>query len=109
MVLVKESKMNLSMLVDLYELNMSASYFEFKKDTKAVFDLFIRRMPKNRSYFVAAGLEDAFGEAFWLLSYVSNIFFVPRANVFYCLVSPDRLGRKPVHFIQVTLLHGETG
>jgi nicotinate phosphoribosyltransferase len=56
------------MLVDLYELTMSASYFESKKDTKAVFDLFIRRMPPNRSYFVAAGLADA-------LDFLSNFNF----------------------------------
>lgn len=44
--------------MDFYELTMAASYFEHKQNAKAVFDLFIRRMPKNRSYFVACGLED---------------------------------------------------
>ena len=65
------------MLVDLYELSMSASYFEFKKDTKAVFDLFIRRMPVNRSYFVAAGLDD-------ILDFLSNFlnFFKKFLHIF---------------------------
>ena len=58
MPMAANNKYNLSMLVDLYELSMSASYFQFKKDTKAVFDLFIRHLPENRSYFMAAGLED---------------------------------------------------
>lgn len=49
---------NLSLLIDFYELTMAASYFEHQPHTRAVFDLFIRRMPSNRSYFIAAGLED---------------------------------------------------
>jgi nicotinate phosphoribosyltransferase len=44
--------------MDFYELTMAGGYFEHKKNTEAVFDLFIRRFPKNRSYFLACGLED---------------------------------------------------
>lgn len=47
-----------ALLVDLYELTMAASYLFYKKDTLATFDLFIRQLPPNRSYFVFAGLED---------------------------------------------------
>lgn len=48
---------NMSMLTDLYELTMCASYFDHKKSEPATFDLFIRRLPPNRSYFLFAGLE----------------------------------------------------
>ena len=48
----------LSLLVDLYELTMAQSYFVYKKDTSATFDLFIRELPKNRAYLLACGLED---------------------------------------------------
>ncbi|MEM4701599.1 MAG: nicotinate phosphoribosyltransferase, partial [Candidatus Bathyarchaeia archaeon] len=48
---------NMSMLTDLYELTMCASYFEHRKFEPATFDLFIRRLPPNRSYFLFAGLE----------------------------------------------------
>jgi nicotinate phosphoribosyltransferase len=48
---------NMSMLTDLYELTMCASYFDNKKFNLATFDLFIRRLPSNRSYFLFAGLE----------------------------------------------------
>jgi nicotinate phosphoribosyltransferase len=48
---------NMSMLTDLYELTMCASYFDHKKFEPATFDLFIRRLPPNRSYFLFAGLE----------------------------------------------------
>jgi nicotinate phosphoribosyltransferase len=48
---------NMSMLTDLYELTMCASYFDHKRSEPATFDLFIRRLPPNRSYFLFAGLE----------------------------------------------------
>jgi len=48
---------NMSMLTDLYELAMCASYSDNKKSEPATFDLFIRRLPPNRSYFLFAGLE----------------------------------------------------
>jgi nicotinate phosphoribosyltransferase len=37
---------------------MCASYFENKRDELATFDLFIRKLPPNRSYYVFAGLEE---------------------------------------------------
>ena len=48
---------NMSLLTDLYELTMCASYFEDKRNEAATFDLFIRKLPPNRSYFIFAGLE----------------------------------------------------
>ncbi len=48
---------NMSMFTDLYELTMCASYFDNKKLEPVTFDLFIRRLPPNRSYFLFAGLE----------------------------------------------------
>jgi len=59
---------NLSLLVDLYELTMAQGYLYYKKDHLATFDLFVRKMPCNRSYLVAAGLEDA-------LDYIKNLRF----------------------------------
>jgi nicotinate phosphoribosyltransferase len=50
---------NMSLFTDLYELTMCASYFDNKKFEPATFDLFIRRLPENRSYFLFAGLEQA--------------------------------------------------
>jgi len=49
---------NLSLLTDLYELTMAASYFEHKPQALASFDLFIRDLPEERSFFLAAGLVD---------------------------------------------------
>jgi len=62
--------MNLSLLLDLYELTMGMSYFVYKSDCLATFDLFVRQLPENRSYLVACGLED-------ILNYIKNLRFTP--------------------------------
>jgi nicotinate phosphoribosyltransferase len=59
---------NMSLFTDFYELTMCASYFDNKNFEPATFDLFIRRLPENRSYFLFAGLEDA-------LHYLESIKF----------------------------------
>jgi nicotinate phosphoribosyltransferase len=59
---------NMSLFTDYYELTMCASYFDNKNFEPATFDLFIRRLPENRSYFLFAGLEEA-------LLYIQNIKF----------------------------------
>jgi len=52
-----QNEQNMSLFTDFYELTMCASYFDNKKFEPATFDLFIRRLPENRSYFLFAGLE----------------------------------------------------
>ena len=45
---------------DLYQLTMAAGYFgSGKAGEKAVFELFVRRLPSNRDVLVAAGLQQA--------------------------------------------------
>jgi nicotinate phosphoribosyltransferase len=48
-----------ALATDLYELTMAAAYFENGKKDTATFELFVRSLPKNRSYLIAAGLEQA--------------------------------------------------
>src|SRR5918996_2648330 len=45
-----------SLLVDLYELTMSASYLARGLDDEAIFELFPRRLPPERDWLLAAGL-----------------------------------------------------
>jgi nicotinate phosphoribosyltransferase len=52
---------NMSLFTDFYELTMCAAYYDNKNFETATFDLFIRRLPENRSYFLFAGLEEALG------------------------------------------------
>lgn len=49
----------LGLAVDLYELTMAAAYHARGMNPRATFELSIRRLPPQRSYLVAAGLETA--------------------------------------------------
>ena len=57
------------LLTDLYELTMSAGYYEAgKTQQKATFELCIRRLPANRNFVIAAGLPQA-------IDYLLNLSF----------------------------------
>ena len=49
---------NVAAFVDLYELTMAASYFAHGMDQPATFELSVRRLPPDRGFLVACGLED---------------------------------------------------
>jgi nicotinate phosphoribosyltransferase len=57
-----------ALLTDLYELTMAAAYFENHFSADATFELFVRSLPKQRGFLVAAGLEQA-------LDYLQNLRF----------------------------------
>jgi nicotinate phosphoribosyltransferase len=63
-----QTRENMALFTDYYELTMCAAYFDNKNFETATFDLFIRRLPENRSYFVFAGLEQS-------LEYLQTIRF----------------------------------
>ena len=50
--------MSISLVTDFYELNMAASYLRHEMSGTATFSLFCRRLPRDRGFLVAAGLED---------------------------------------------------
>jgi nicotinate phosphoribosyltransferase len=45
-----------SLLIDQYELTMAASYLRQGMNEPAIFELFVRRLPPNRHWLLAAGL-----------------------------------------------------
>ena len=45
------------LLTDLYELNMYAAYLEAGMTDTAVFEFFVRKLPPERNFLLAAGLE----------------------------------------------------
>jgi nicotinate phosphoribosyltransferase len=50
----------LGLLTDLYQLTMAAGYFEAGKiEERATFELFVRHLPRNRNFVLAAGLAQA--------------------------------------------------
>jgi nicotinate phosphoribosyltransferase len=63
---------NSALLTDLYELTMLQSYFDEGMNDVAVFDLFVRRLPSSRNYFVACGLEH-------VLRYLESLTFSDEA------------------------------
>jgi nicotinate phosphoribosyltransferase len=57
------------LLTDFYQLTMAAGYFEAGKvKERATFELFLRRLPHNRNFVIAAGLEQA-------VCYLQNLEF----------------------------------
>ncbi len=56
------------LLTDLYELTMAAGYFQSRFNARATFELFVRNLPPERNFLVAAGLEQA-------LEFIENIRF----------------------------------
>jgi nicotinate phosphoribosyltransferase len=59
-----------ALLTDLYELTMAAAYFESALQPVATFELFIRRLPEQRSFLLSAGLEQA-------LDFLERLRFTP--------------------------------
>jgi nicotinate phosphoribosyltransferase len=57
-----------ALLTDLYQLTMLQGYYEQGMEELAVFEFFVRKMPKNRAYLVAAGLEQ-------VLTYLQQLHF----------------------------------
>ncbi len=48
------------LLTDLYQLTMAAGYFEAgKQGERATFELFVRHLPHQRNFILAAGLAQA--------------------------------------------------
>jgi nicotinate phosphoribosyltransferase len=49
---------SLALFTDLYELTMAASYFHHRRGAPATFRLFVRKLPPDRGFLIAAGLEE---------------------------------------------------
>jgi nicotinate phosphoribosyltransferase len=59
-----------ALLTDYYELTMAASYLRRAMTAPATFSLFVRRLPPQRGFLVAAGLEEC-------LSWLEELAFEP--------------------------------
>lgn len=58
------------LLTDLYQLTMLHAYYVHRMQETAVFELFVRKLPDNRNFMIAAGLEQA-------LDYLESLRFTP--------------------------------
>ncbi len=66
---------NLALFTDLYELRMMEGHLRADHEPVATFDLFVRDLPTDRGYLVAAGLEQA-------IAYVNSLSFGERTLAF---------------------------
>lgn len=62
------SKLNLTLLTDLYELTMMQGYYEKGQNENVIFDVFFRQSPCNNGYSVCAGLDQ-------VIDYIKNLHF----------------------------------
>jgi len=59
------------LLTDLYQLTMLQAYFDQRMADTAVFEFFVRTLPDNRNFLVAAGLEQ-------VLDFLEDLQFTPQ-------------------------------
>jgi nicotinate phosphoribosyltransferase len=63
---------NLALATDLYQIVMAAAYYSspYHRDRKTVgiFEMFVKKLPRNRSFIIAAGVEQA-------IQYVLNLHY----------------------------------
>src|ERR1700674_2131176 len=76
------------LLTDLYQLTMLQAYFDRGMNDTAVFELFVRKLPRERNFLLAAGLEQ-------VLDYLANLRFT-REELDWLLSS----GRLTAEFLQ---------
>jgi nicotinate phosphoribosyltransferase len=71
-----------ALTTDQYELTMAASYFAQSMTAPATFDLFVRGLPPQRRFLVAAGLDDALTYLESLRFSVSDISYLRSLGTF---------------------------
>jgi nicotinate phosphoribosyltransferase len=89
------------LLTDLYQLTMAAGYFQAGKAGEiATFELFVRRLPPNRNYLIAAGLAQA-------ADYLLNLRF--RSEEITYLRGLPQFARAPAEFFETLARFRFTG
>src|SRR5512143_3514105 len=89
---------NAALFTDLYEITMAASYLRERMTGPATFSLFARKLPRGRSFLVAAGLED-------VLNFLQDFHFSDDALSY--LDSLDRFDPSFLEFLRDLRFSGE--
>ncbi len=79
-----------ALLIDLYELTMSAAYWDNNINSVATFDLFFRNLPENRNYLITCGIERA-------INFILNLKFDHR-EIDYLRGLPIFANLSPIFF-----------
>jgi len=86
------------LLTDLYQLTMLQAYHRQNMVDTAVFELFVRRLPPNRGFLLAAGLEQ-------VLEYLENLQFT--AEELDWLAAGGRFSRDFIDYLATLRFAGE--
>src|SRR6266480_3038277 len=79
-----------ALLTDLYQLNMMQAYLDRGETKTAVFEFFVRKLPRERGFLIAAGLEQ-------VLEFLSELRFTPEELEW--LASSGRFGKNLIDYL----------
>lgn len=78
-----------ALVTDLYQLTMLQAYWREGLTGEATFDLFVRRLPRNRNYLLFCGLES-------ILDYLENLAFRDEDIDYLATVPQSGSGTEPL-------------
>ena len=84
------------LLTDHYQLMMVQSYLEQNMQETAVFEFFVRKLPRGRNFMVAAGLEQA-------LDFLENLKFSPEELAWLA----PRFGSSLIEYLEQFRFNGD--
>jgi nicotinate phosphoribosyltransferase len=79
-----------ALLTDLYQLNMMQAYLDRGETKTAVFEFFVRKLPRERGFLIAAGLEQ-------VLEFLLELRFTPEELDW--LASSGRFGKNLIDYL----------
>jgi nicotinate phosphoribosyltransferase len=80
-----------ALLTDLYQLNMMQAYLDRGETKTAVFEFFVRKLPRERGFLIAAGLEQ-------VLEFLVRLRFTPEELDW--LASSGRFGKDLIDYLE---------
>lgn len=86
------------LLTDLYQFTMLETYLQNSMDKTAVFEFYVRKLPENRGFLVAAGLDS-------VLSFLENFEFSP-VEIDY-LARTKRFSPKLLDYLSTCRFYGD--
>jgi nicotinate phosphoribosyltransferase len=87
-----------ALLTDLYQLTMLQAYRQYGLEDTAVFEFFIRKLPEQRGFLMAAGLEQ-------VLQYLEDLHF--SAEELQWLESTGKFSNDFLDYLKDLCFHGE--
>src|SRR6478736_5526850 len=86
------------LLTDLYQLNMMQAYLDRGETKTAVFEFFVRKLPRDRGFLIAAGLEQ-------VLEFLDGLRFTPEELDW--LAAGGRFGKDLIDYLAALRFTGD--